>query len=132
MLIDLLLLIHNVKRILKGLTYLEADLPKTGYRQNGMIDLRRLPQIVFRPLMRHRADGMASQLLHATAGDTTFTPPTLEVDSALNGRVKLETILHEALHLAAPFLQEETVLKIARYQAMIVWHLQYRDPDNQE
>jgi hypothetical protein len=51
----------------------------------------------------------------------------LEIDSGLRGRVKLETILHEALHLALPALPEAAVLKVGRYLAMVTWHMGYRD-----
>jgi hypothetical protein len=51
----------------------------------------------------------------------------LEIDSRLNGRLRLETILHEALHLACPWMPEKVVLQTGRYLAMIVWHLDYRD-----
>ena len=52
--------------------------------------------------------------------------PILEIDTRLKGRVRLETIIHEALHLACPFMPEIVVLRVARYIAMIVWHLEYR------
>jgi hypothetical protein len=99
----------------------------TGYTKSGSVDLRKLPKITIRPLMQHRADGMAHQLLHCDTGLTQEDagPPLLELDSNLTGRRRLETILHEALHLACPFMPEHTVLKTARYQAMIAWHMGY-------
>ena len=45
----------------------------------------------------------------------------------------LETIIHEALHLAVPALPERVVGYASRYIAKILWHLQYRaDEDWQE
>ena len=97
-----------------------------GFRKDGGVDLRRLPKIVERPLLRHVADGMATQLLHTEPNETPPKTPILEIDSRLSGRVRLETILHEALHLACPWMMEPVVLKVARYLAMIVWHVGYR------
>jgi hypothetical protein len=56
----------------------------------------------------------------------------IEIDTRLTGRVRLETIIHEALHLACPWMMEAVVLKVARYIAMIVWHLEYRREAEQE
>lgn len=97
-----------------------------GFRKDGGVDLRKLPKIVERPLMRHVADGMATQLLHTEPNEKPPETPILEIDSRLHGRVRLETIIHEALHLACPWMMEPVVLKVARYIAMIVWHLEYR------
>jgi hypothetical protein len=74
---------------------------------------------------------MATQLLHSEASgeNGTVTEPVLELDSRLKGRVRLETILHEALHLACPWMPERVVLQTARYLAMVAWHLEYRSPD---
>lgn len=88
--------------------------------------MRKLPLIIERPLMRHAADGMATQLLHTDPSETPPERPMLEIDSRLVGRARLETIIHEALHLACPWMMEHVVLKVARYIAMIVWHLEYR------
>jgi hypothetical protein len=99
-----------------------------GFKKDGRIDLRRLPKIVERPLLRHGAEGMASQLLHSEASGepSLVNEPLLEIDSRLKGRLRLETIIHEALHLACPWMPELVVLQTGRYLAMIVWHLEYR------
>ena len=76
--------------------------------------------------MRHAADGMATQLLHTDPSEIPPERPMIEIDSRLVGRARLETIIHEALHLACPWMMEHVVLKVARYIAMIVWHLEYR------
>lgn len=71
---------------------------------------------------------MATQVLHSSAsGDDHVPEPLLEIDSRLGGRLRLETIIHEALHLACPWMPEKVVLQTGRYLAMIVWHLEYRD-----
>ena len=88
--------------------------------------MRKLPLIIERPLMRHAADGMATQLLHTDPSEIPPERPMIEIDSRLVGRARLETIIHEALHLACPWMMEHVVLKVARYIAMIVWHLEYR------
>ena len=98
-----------------------------GFRKDGSVDMRKLPILIERPLMRHSADGLATQLLHTDPTETPPENPIIEIDSRLTGRVRLETIIHEALHLACPWMMEHVVLKVARYIAMIVWHLKYRD-----
>lgn len=103
-----------------------------GFRKDGSVDFRRLPRIVERPLMRHGADGLATQLLHTDPEEIPPKEPLLEIDSRLSGRVRLETIIHEALHLACPWMMEPVVLKVARYIAMIVWHLNYRDENDRD
>ena len=71
--------------------------------------------------------------IHGTAGcefeshaEIAATGKVTEIDSRLTGRARLETIIHEALHLACPWMMEYAVLKVARYIAMIVWHCEYR------
>lgn len=104
-------------------------MPSPGYKKDGRIDLRKLPKIVYRPLLRHGADGMATQKLHEEAsGDPVPTSvPLLEIDSRLTGRAKLETEIHEALHLACPWMPEKPVTQTARYIAMVIWHI-YKGP----
>lgn len=101
-----------------------------GFRKDGGIDLRKLPKIVERPLHRHGADGLAVHLLYTEPGQSPPDEPILEIDTGLSGRVKLETILHEALHLALPALPENAVLKTARYLAMVAWHMGYRERED--
>lgn len=108
---------------------------RRGYKKaSGAIDLRRMPRIIERPLGRHRAYGMAAQVLHGDAGEMPFEePPTIWRDPTYDGtRRGMETDLHEALHLACPFLYEEVVTKTARYLAMVMWRLKYRrDPERE-
>lgn len=104
-----------------------------GYTASGRIDLRRLPRIIERPLGREQAHGMAAQLLHSsTGGDPRdYLPewdgqPTIWLDPTLPARAHLETAIHEALHLACPWMFETVVTQTARYLAMVVWKLGYR------
>lgn len=101
---------------------------RTGYRRDGGVDLRRLPNIVQRPLGKEQAYGFAAQLLHGDAGEPPFEgPPTIWLDPSYDGtRRGLEVALHEALHLACPWMYEQVVTQTARYQAMLLWHLGYR------
>jgi hypothetical protein len=109
---------------------------RAGYRADGRIDLRRMPDIIERPLGREQAHGMAAQLLHSEAGGDprSYLPewtgePTIWLDPTLDGRAHLETALHEALHLACPWMYEKVVTQTARYLAMVVWRLGYRRED---
>lgn len=82
--------------------------------------------------MRHSADGLATHIYYTEPHEKPPDEPMIEIDSRLSGRVRLETIIHEALHLACPWMMEEVVLKVARYLAMIVWHLEYRREEDVE
>jgi len=93
-------------------------------REPGGYDLRRMPKIVFRKLMRHGADGMANHQLYS---ETVPVPhPTLEVDVRMLGRHRLETLIHEAMHLAVPAMPEHVVMYAAKFIAKIVWSTGYR------
>lgn len=93
-----------------------------------------LPKIVERPLLRHGAEAMATQILHSDTGGDAIEAgePMIELDPRYTGRQRLECILHEALHLACPFMPEETVLKTGRYLAMVTWHMGYREHDEED
>lgn len=84
------------------------------------IDLRKLPKIVFRPLGQHRADGLA------------WTDQTLEVDCRMENRDRLETIIHEAMHMALPWLPEKFILRAALYIAKVLWHMEYRADEGEQ
>lgn len=100
----------------------------TGYKKDGRIDLRFLPEIVRRPLGREQADGQATQRLHEdVGGDKKPTGrPRIEIDSRLFGRARMEAEVHEGIHLACPFLFEIVVGPVARYLTMLLWHIGYR------
>lgn len=97
-----------------------------GYTKKGTIDFRKIPRIVYRPLLKHGAEGMATQLLHTDEGHEPRAGPLIEVDSRLTGRRKLDTEIHELLHLACPWMPEFAVRRTATYLAMVLWHLGYR------
>jgi hypothetical protein len=93
-------------------------------REPGGYDLRRLPKIVFRKLLRHGAEGMATHQLYSEVQPAPH--PILEVDPRMKNRARLETIIHEAMHLAVPAMPEHVVLYAAKYIAKIVWSTGYR------
>lgn len=97
-----------------------------GYRKDGVIDLRRLPIIIERPLGQEQAEGMALHHQHQDIGCRASCEPTMWLDIGLAGRQELEITIHEALHLCLPFLYEDVVKKAARYIAMILWHRSFR------
>lgn len=96
------------------------------WKKDGTVDLRYLPKIVYRPLGRQVADGQATQLLHTEPNEKPPELALLEVDSRLTGRRRLETEVHEAFHLAAPWAPEGAVLKVSRYISMVLWDIGYR------
>ena len=98
-------------------------MPRARSEQGG-IDLRKIPRIIFRPLGREGADGQAH---HPAYQDVSQVEPTLEVDhTRMKGVLRLETIIHEAFHLAVPAAPEYVVRDASRYIARIVWHTGYR------
>lgn len=84
------------------------------------IDLRKLPKVVFRPLGQHQADGLA------------WTDQTLEVDCRMENRARLETIIHEAMHMSLPWLPEKFILRASRYIAKVVWFAGYRADEGEQ
>ena len=72
---------------------------------------------------------MATQLLHNDTPDEPISGPLIEVDSRLKGRRKLDTEIHEVLHLACPWMPEFAVRRTATYLAMVLWHLGYRQKE---
>ena len=104
----------------------------SGFRKDGGVDFRRIPKIVERPLRRHGADGLATHLMFTEPGEQPPSEPIIEIDTGLRGRLRLETILHEALHLALPSLPEASVMKVGRYLSMVAWKMGYRSEDDRE
>lgn len=84
------------------------------------IDLRKLPPIIIRPLGKHKADGLA------------WTDQTLEIDCMLEGRLRLDAIIHEAMHMALPWLPEKYVLRASRYIAKVLWHMKYTADEGEQ
>ena len=53
--------------------------------------------------------------------------PTIYLDPAdRHTRAGMETVIHEALHLACPWMFEKVVGPTARYITMVLWKLGYR------
>lgn len=103
-----------------------------GYTKKGTVDFRKIPRIVYRPLLKHGAEGMATQLLHTDTPDEAVKEPFIEVDSRLKGRRKLDTEIHELLHLACPWMPEVAVRRTATYLALVLWNLGYRQEETPE
>jgi hypothetical protein len=100
-----------------------------GYTKKGAVDFRKIPRIIYRPLMKHGAEGMATQLLHTDSPDEDYAEPTIEIDSRLVGRRKLDTEIHELLHLACPWMPEIAVRRTGTYLALVLWRLGYRQEE---
>lgn len=103
-----------------------------AFTKKGTVDFRKIPKIVYRPLLKHGAEGMATQLLHADTPGDNPPEPMIEIDSRLIGRRKLDTEIHELLHLACPWMPEFAVRRTATYIAMVLWHLGYRQKETPE
>lgn len=55
---------------------------------------------------------------------------TIEIDSRLTGRKRLEIVLHECLHLLNPNMSEEEVIRQSKKMCLTLWKLNYRSVDN--
>lgn len=81
--------------------------------------------MLFEPLFRYRtADGRRV--------DGLCDPPNaknrkIHIDSGLEGKKKLEVILHECTHGADPSKTEEWVSQFAEDMAEIIWRCGFRD-----
>ena len=103
-----------------------------SYTKKGTVDFRKIPRIVYRPLGKHTAEGMATQLLHTYDGGDQAGEPMVEIDSRLKGRRKLDTEIHELLHLACPWMPEVAVRRTGTYLALVLWNLGYRQKETPE
>lgn len=63
-------------------------------------------------------------------GDTDGDLKRVQINGNLEGRGRLETILHEFLHTASWDLSEEAVIEIAEDGARLLWRLGYRCSDD--
>lgn len=98
-----------------------------GFRKDGQVDLRKLPKFVVRPLGSHKADGLSSHYYdHEFDRRPKYTEPTIELDIGLKGQKKLEILIHEAMHIAFPWMAELIVTKGARWLAKVLWHQKLR------
>jgi hypothetical protein len=72
--------------------------------------------------------------LRGQADGWTYLPdplhPTMArkvlIDSRLAGRTRLETEIHELIHVLYPQLSEDSVTSAARDISKVLWHLGYR------
>lgn len=53
-------------------------------------------------------------------------PARIEIDETVVGQDKLETLIHETVHLEAPYLEEEAVTDIGEAVAVQLWAHGYR------
>lgn len=99
---------------------------RKNFTKRGWADLRYMPKIIYKPL---KVYGYSHQLIHTDSNEDPPDQPLIEIDSTAKGLTKLDTEIHEAMHLAAPFFQEDSVRRVATYVARVLWHLGYRqDP----
>jgi hypothetical protein len=52
--------------------------------------------------------------------------PTMWIDYTLRSRARLETIIHEAMHLQRPTAPEEDITRDAKEMAALLWRFGYR------
>lgn len=76
--------------------------------------------IVERKLGRERAHGM---IYWMNDDNTKFV---IEIDPTQSAEDYLDTLIHESLHLAFPFLEESVILKGAGDVAKILWAAGFR------
>jgi len=80
------------------------------------LDFRRPPRVCIRPLGREQADGQAH--ICPSIGHKLHL---MEIDPKLRGRMLLETIIHELLHLIFPGMHEGDVRRAGRWIALCLW-----------
>jgi len=76
------------------------------------------PTITERKLGRWRADGLC------------WNDGTIEIDSRLKGKARLETVCHEIIHHLAPDWTEAKVLHAGRIMGNALWKQGYRKTDS--
>ena len=55
--------------------------------------------------------------------------PYLWIDYTLKGRARLETIIHEAMHLQRPLAPEEGITRDAAEMAALLWRFGFREEE---
>jgi len=78
----------------------------------------RPPKITERKLGKHQAIGLC------------WNDGTIEIDSRLTGRKRLEIVCHEIIHHIAPEWEEERVLHGGRIMGNALWKQGYRKTDS--
>lgn len=59
-------------------------------------------------------------------GECNFTAGTVTIDSGLEGKDELDTLIHEGLHALDPDASEDHVTNTARLVADLLWRQGYR------
>ena len=75
-------------------------------------------KVEHRKLGREKADGLA-----------WADERLIEIDPRLKAIFHMETLLHEAAHVALPTLTEKEVTKLAKMQTDVLWKQGYRKTD---
>jgi hypothetical protein len=101
-------------------------------RKFRSMSLRSLPLIRFMKLWRYNAYGRAHHPQFCEACPDCPRELAIDIDPRLTGMQRLEKILHESLHIAAPGLDEEVVRRGARYQALVARSLGYTADEHEQ
>lgn len=75
-------------------------------------------KVVKRKLARQKAYGLA------------HSDGIIEIDERLKGRKLLEILIHEAMHILNPVMEEEEVIKQSKALTKLLWKQGYRWTDN--
>jgi len=78
---------------------------------------KRIVHIRQRKLGRHNATGMFLEGKKSSL---------IEIDPRLSPKAELDTVIHESLHFAFPFIEEEAITKAATDIAEIMFSYGYR------
>ena len=74
-------------------------------------------KVIWRPLGKERAWGQA---------ETDPARPVIEIDPRLSPKRELETLTHEALHVAFPEMSEKEVDRAGKVISAVLWQENYR------
>jgi hypothetical protein len=76
-----------------------------------------------------RLRGRAAGWAYLPDAKNPFSERKILVDSRLKNRAKLETVVHEILHVCFPTVSEEHITLSARDLARALWALGYREKE---
>jgi hypothetical protein len=99
-----------------------------GFKKNGHLDIRYLPKIIRRPLGREKALGQTWHPMLTKVGP--YEQVTIEIDNTHHGMGRLDTEIHECLHLLYPSLSEEEVLRGGKWLSKVLYSIGYRLPED--
>lgn len=74
-------------------------------------------KVVWRPLGKERAWGQA---------ETDASRPVIEIDPRLSAKRELETLCHEAIHVAFPDMPEKAVDRAGKVVSDVLWSQNFR------